>query len=232
MRIACFITLSTLLLGFVGCDEQEIAIGHQDESEPSTLGNEEQRVLRALLQAYSYQDEEGKPPVLSSHIGVGVSAPQGIENLQLDYDQELTPRYVATIASEPPEWLFDPVLVMSNEVISEALDSLVQSNEVAVEADVVVDLHTVPVRHLNDYIANYPQVGSDEFWTAFDSMYPRNAGFSTASRVGFSRDGSVAVVYFSWTGGPDSALGAIHVLTKENDQWQLIGAWRSYGWTS
>lgn len=216
-------------IGWIPRDQGEPA--GRKPSQPG-LNAQEEKVIATLLLAYSFGEEEPLPPALSSHIGIGASGPKGIDELRLDYDRKLSRRYIATLSEEAPEWLVDPIPRVSNE-LTEALASLVESNRTPIDTDGIGDYRTVPVRQLNKDIVHFSETEDPKvFWEAFDARYPANAGYSTVSRVGFSSDGSIAVLYFSWTGGPLLGLGWIHLLRKQDGQWELIGQWDRFGWTS
>ena len=227
--ITLFITFS---IGVTSCDEQGRPISSQERQASVVLSSDEEEVIAALLQLYSFGEEELLPPALSSHIGIGHSGPQNIDDLQLDYHRYFTPDYLATLAEKAPEWLIDPEPVISEEIILKALQALTESNKTAVNVEAVAGFRTVPVNRLNSDILKFTQGSPDEFWEAFDSEYSEYAGFSTVSRVGFSTDRTIALVYFSWTGGPTLGLGAVHILEKQDHQWNLLGRWQRFGWTS
>lgn len=230
MRIPIKLTFLTIALIVIGCDEQP-DVEPLSNSSASKLSSPEQEIIATLLSVYSDGAEDPLPPVLSSHIGMGEYGPLEIQNLRLDYNRNLDIEYINTLANEPPERLTDIAPVINSHSLTEALNSLVKVNQTPVNAAKVGKFRTVSVNELNQDLINLRN-DADNFWRSFDAKYPENAGFSTSSRVGFSNDGNIAVVYFTWTGGPTLGLGAVHILQKSDSGWELIGRWRKFGWTS
>jgi hypothetical protein len=231
MRINFGILLLAIALVPVGCKHAASPVSSQ-QSPRVALQHEEASVIEALVGVYS-SDSDGARPLLSSHFST--RAPDDITRLKQDYSRPLNSDYISTLAENPPEWLTNPEPEPDGKVIREALEDLQRVNELPADADQVGRLRTVPVVELNDAVTalEAASAGSaEQFWDGFNKKFPQSYGYATASRVGFSSNRSIAVVYFSWTGGPTLGLGCVHLFQRVNGAWRLVARWRDYGWTS
>ena len=231
MRISSGILLLAIAVMPVGCERAALP-GVSQQSSTEALQEEEAAVLEALIGTYS-SGTESALPVLSSHFST--QAPDGITDLKLDYSRTVNSDYISTLAENSPEWLIDPKPQIDGKVIRQALEDFQRANDLPTDARQVGRLRTVPVADLNGAVValEAASAGSPEqFWNGFYKQFPKANGYSTASRVGFSSDHSIAVVYFSWTGGPTLGLGCVHVLQKNNGTWRLVAQWDDYGWKS
>lgn len=64
----------------------------------------------------------------------------------------------------------------------------------------------------------------EEFWEIFRSTYPREAGLFKMSDIGFSEDGSKAILYIQGQGGCTIGQGSLVVLIKDADEWVVDSA--------
>ncbi len=231
MRISSVILLLIFAAMSVGCGHSPIPRGSQ-ESAFAALSDEEAAVIATLVERYSWGPERALP-VLASYISA--QAPDEIKDLRLDYRGTLSSDYIATLAANPPEWLIDPKPELDGKLIREALENLRRANEVPADARQVGGVATVPVTELNKTIIALEAASEENperFWKRFDRKFPGTNGYSSASRVGFSSDHTIAVVYFSWRGGPMLGFGSVHVLQRSRGKWLVVADWDQYGWNS
>ena len=64
--------------------------------------------------------------------------------------------------------------------------------------------------------------GGNLNWSNFHKKYPDTGGFSTFSRVGFSKDGLQALVFVGWSCGGLCGEGNYYFLKKENGEWKVV----------
>jgi hypothetical protein len=60
-------------------------------------------------------------------------------------------------------------------------------------------------------------------WAKFNQQYPTANGYLELSRVGFDATGDHALVYVAQHDGPSTGRGALFLLEKHGDQWQVAG---------
>jgi hypothetical protein len=60
-------------------------------------------------------------------------------------------------------------------------------------------------------------------WDGLYREYPGSPGFVAFSRVGFGEGGTQALVYMSHGRGGLWGEGALYVLEREGDRWQIVG---------
>ena len=152
--------------------------------------------------------------------------------LRIEYFQEITNSICDELLKAGASIPADASATLDR--ISQALESLRKVNQHPVELEKIGSIPTVPFAHLNKELLRIDKEhdNADDWWTEFDRTFPDYAGFASSSRVGFSDDRQVAIVYFSWTAGPTLGLGYFHILEKEKNDWKLIGGFRLWNWTS
>ena len=221
-----------LMLFLVGCKESPEL--QKDSRRGLSKTEEEVAVIRHLLELYGSSEDEDAPPLFSALLGTSQS-PQllGIEPLKVDYCQEITDKLCHDLMDAGATIEVDEK-TFSTQRLAEAVNSLLQMNQSSIELVGVEGVATVPVVRLNQELIDIENRtdSADEFWRSFELRHPSNWGYSSASRVGLSEDRSVAVVYFSWIGGPTLGFGGFQVLRKYDGNWLLVGDFPIWGWTS
>jgi hypothetical protein len=56
-------------------------------------------------------------------------------------------------------------------------------------------------------------------WEIFEQIYPKSPGIIELSRPGFSKDGTVAVIYMGQFGNMNVGAGQLSVFVKKNGEW-------------
>ena len=85
------------------------------------------------------------------------------------------------------------------------------------EAEIINGIRTISFRLLGEKIEILVATAGSDFWPKFNAEFPGADGYSTASRVGFSADRKIAVVYFSWAGCPRLGFGGVDLLFQKGD---------------
>ncbi|MEM0967800.1 MAG: hypothetical protein AAGJ31_00490, partial [Verrucomicrobiota bacterium] len=186
--------LVTILFSFLsGCRyQEENPAAHQ-------LAPDEEQIIEDLLLSYSLGKHEDCPQALSSRIGA--RPPASRSDGLLDYNQYISMTYLEGLLEVEPEWLLFDLDPIPANLIGEALDSMYLQNLHSVDVEKIGAAPTVPSRRLCRDLKRFDTGQPDDFWRRFDQTYPDNAGYAQVSRVGFSGDRSVAVVYYEFTAG-------------------------------
>ena len=75
-----------------------------------------------------------------------------------------------------------------------------------------------------------PYVPLDEAWKVFHAKYPKASSIVNLSRVGFNKEKTQALVYYSYVCGGLCGQGQYLLLTKKDDKWVIekeVMAWIS-----
>jgi hypothetical protein len=65
--------------------------------------------------------------------------------------------------------------------------------------------------------------GDARRWSGFHTRYPDSAGWMRFSDVGFSRDGTEALVHVAISSGPEFTDGWFFVLRRTGREWRVVG---------
>ena len=195
---------------------------------------QEGHVIKNMLHRWACGENGEYLPVIADVIGTKTVSPlSSIGDLRLDYtilDEDIK----SVLIENEPQWENPKGSSIAKHQLDEALNSLFLRNQKSLQIDHVDGIPTVPVADLNMLLiqAETESIDANDFWITFDRKYPNNGGYATSSRVGFSDDQSVAILYFTCLRGPLFGHGAFKILLKHEDYWDYVGGWPHYAWTS
>jgi hypothetical protein len=231
MTTRALIAICVALFGS-SCNETHQASA--DVPQGDHLTGEETAVIAHMLAGYSLGENADIPAAFSSLLGTA-QAPQlsALNPLKVEYFQEITKSICDDLIKSGAAIEAEDVEVAEAQ-ISEALFSLRHVNQQPVELGMIGTISTVPFGHLNQQLLRIEDEtdNADNWWKEFDETFPGYAGYASSSRVGFSDDLQVAIVYFSWTAGPTLGVGGFHILKKYDSDWIRIGGFPIWTWTS
>ena len=206
----------------------------EDAPQGDHLAGEETAVIAHMLAGYSLGESADIPAAYSSLLGTAQAPQLSVLNpLKVEYFTEITESLCDDLMESGVVIEAEDVEVTEAQ-ISEALVSLRRVNQQPVELEMIGAISTVPFARLNQQLLRIEAEANnaDNWWKAFDETFPGYAGYASSSRVGFSDDGKVAIVYFSWTAGPTLGVGGFHILKKYESGWMRIGGFPIWTWTS
>lgn len=167
----------------------------------------------------SADDDESRPLLFSSTVEGREISPESAERLhsgELDYMEDC--------------YALDPLLR------KEAVDDLIGKVSIPRELPAKIGKsRTIPAAELKEALEKIRKETSSprEWWEAFHRRFPEHDGILTFSRIGFSKDGMVAVFdSMSETGTLGMESGTFFAIKLTDGQWVTIASLRGTRWFS
>ncbi len=218
----CFLALLGVAscLGSLACREKPAAASAEPTQPREAAGkveiDRELEYLTAVLSRAATDDDEQSRPLLFSDLihGAEISA-ESTERLrrgELDYIEDGEGAYV------------DPIKRL------EAAEDLIGKISLSRELPSTIGrLHTIPAKELDGAIAKIGEEthSAQEWWEAFARRFPEHRGILTFSRIGFSKDGTVAVFSRDLSTGPlGGDYGTFFAIKLADGSWLTVAELR------
>ena len=235
MTTRALITICVTLFTVSCSDTQEASTGEPKDAPPTDLTKQDEvAVIACMLEGYSLGKNGDTPAAFSSLLGTA-QAPQlsKLKGVNIEYFHDIT-ESICDDLLEAGAAIEGGDIEIAEEQVSTALASLWRVNQQPVEMEKIGTIAAVPFTRLNQELQRIGREtdSADDWWKEFDKTFPDYAGYASASRVGFSDDGKIAIVYFSWTAGPTLGVGGFHILKKLDEGWQRIGGFPIWTWST